>query len=446
MVKRKEEKRLKGSLFQRGKNGLWYYRLTVARRLSKQIPMKTSDYERALEQARYYDSLLEVRRAEDAAARFCEYKGLLKRKSSLSLTVLWDMYEKSPNRDHAGKHTHDGYRATMTEFVMFAQKNCNSLDDITFEVAQQFSEYLKTTGLSVYTHNRKIKRLKKIFGCFRDYYLGENPFQSPVLLRKDREERDHAEPRRAFTRNQIQRIKEVLDDPSFKMKNKAEIKVIYYLGMCTGLRLKDCVLLKWAEVDMTRKHLSLLQHKTNRLVQIPIADVLYDILLEAKNWRRDSYVCPNCAERYQREDKHGKNIGSNLLDHDVLKVIRQIGLEPSMEVKGRKKRTNVYGFHSLRHTFCSLAAESPDVTREAIRSIIGDSEKIIDKYYTHSSTASQKKAIEAVISITDGVQTSLDMRMEQIMAVIESAPDSPITQRIKSILTLDPSSQVFSQT
>ena len=214
------------------------------------------------------------------------------------------------------------------------------------------------------------------------------------------------------------------------MKNKAEIKVIYYLGMCTGLRLKDCVLLKWAEVDMTQKHLSLLQHKTNRLVQIPIADVLYDILLEAKNWRRDSYVCPNCAKRYQREDKHGKNIGSNLLDHDVLKVIRQIGLEPSMEVKGRKKRTNVYGFHSLRHTFCSIAAESPDVTREAIRSIIGDSEKIIDKYYTHSSTASQKKVIEAVIRATDGVQAGQDMRMEQIMAVIESAPENPIIQKI----------------
>ena len=150
--------------------------------------------------------------------------------------------------------------------------------------------------------------------------------------------------------------------------------------MYTGQRLKDCVLLQWQNVDLEHRRIFVKQFKTGKEVTIPLAPQLYAALLEARDWKTDHFVCPKTAERYCKNDARGKNIGSNLLDHDVLKVIRQIGLEPSMEVKGRKKRTNVYGFHSLRHTFCSLAAESPDVTREAIRSIIGDSEKIIDKY------------------------------------------------------------------
>lgn len=34
---------------------------------------------------------------------------------------------------------------------------------------------------------------------------------------------------------------DALDNPKFKVKNKEEIKVIYYLGLYTGQRLKDCV-------------------------------------------------------------------------------------------------------------------------------------------------------------------------------------------------------------
>ena len=40
------------------------------------------------------------------------------------------------------------------------------------------------------------------------------------------------------------------------------------------------------------------------------------VLNEALAWKNDeySYVCPKVAERYNKEDERGKNIGNNLVD------------------------------------------------------------------------------------------------------------------------------------
>ena len=37
---------------------------------------------------------------------------------------------------------------------------------------------------------------------------------------------------------------------NYRILNKTELKVVFYIGMFTGQRLKDCVLLQWQNVDM----------------------------------------------------------------------------------------------------------------------------------------------------------------------------------------------------
>ncbi len=53
---------------------------------------------------------------------------------------------------------------------------------------------------------------------------------------------------------------------------------------------------------------------------IPIADQLLSALEAVKSWRCDDYACPQMAKRYNHFDKDGKNIGSNLVNLDVLRV------------------------------------------------------------------------------------------------------------------------------
>ena len=128
---------------------------------------------------------------------------------------------------------------------------------------------------------------------------------------------------------------------------------------------------------------------------IPINPKLLEVLQEAQAWQRNHFVCPNTAERYNKVDSNGKNTGNNLVNIDALRVIRWIGLEPSVEEPGRKRKVTVYGFHSLRHSFASYCAEM-GVPKAVVLSILGASSDIIDKYYTHVGEEAQRKAIDAL--------------------------------------------------
>ena len=57
------------------------------------------------------------------------------------------------------------------------------MNEVTPKLCQDFASHLKTQMLAVYTHNRRIKQLRRIFDCIKDYYEGENPFRSKSLLR-----------------------------------------------------------------------------------------------------------------------------------------------------------------------------------------------------------------------------------------------------------------------
>ena len=57
---------------------------------------------------------------------------------------------------------------------------------ITSQHAEKFAQHLKKSGLAVDTHNRKIKRLRKIFATLSEFRDGENPFRT-TLFRRERE-------------------------------------------------------------------------------------------------------------------------------------------------------------------------------------------------------------------------------------------------------------------
>ena len=132
-------------------------------------------------------------------------------------------------------------------------------------------------------------------------------------------------------------------------------------------------------------------------VTIPIAPKLMEILQGALDWktREMDYVCPNIAARYNKTNAIGKNVGNNLVNLDMLRVIRWIGLESSIAVPGRDKKVTVYGFHSLRHSFASFCAEA-GVPQATVVSILGADSEIVNKYYTHVGDEVQRQAIAAI--------------------------------------------------
>lgn len=121
-----------------------------------------------------------------------------------------------------------------------------------------------------------------------------------------------------------------------------------------------------------------------------------------------------------------------LIDIDVLRVIRWIGLEPSVKVPGRKKKMTVYGFHSLRHSFASFCAEA-GVPKAVLLSILGTESEIADKYYTHVGEAAQQQAIAAVSASMTGL--TAQERIHTALRLLEApSPTQELWEQVRSIL------------
>lgn len=424
-----------GTLYQKEIGGSYYYRYQLNGE-RKAVSLKTSNREEAMRKAKDLIPLVQASSIEVISAHVKQARRLENIRQQLLLREAWQKYAEHPDRGTpATALEHKSYQSTFLEFVKFINSDRMTLDAITPQIVAKFADHLRTTGISVSTHNRKILRLRKIFATLSAYYSGSNPFTTKSLIRKDREEQENTVRRLAFSSEQEKQLIAVLDDPLHKVMHKHEIKVIYYIGMFTGQRLKDCVLLKWDRIDLEKRRIWVKQFKTGKTVTIPIAPQLFNVLTEALSWRSDEYVSPLAAERYKKTDKNGINTGNNLVNLDVLRVIRWIGLTPSVKVVGRKRCSTVYGFHSLRHTFASNCAMA-GIPKAVVVSIMGADSEIIDQYYTHVGEEAQEKAITKIFGDTEENKISDRSKIEAALDFINGLSHStPEIKRLAEILS-----------
>ena len=408
-----------GTVYQTSKGGNYYFRYQVQGE-RKCISLKTANQEEAIRKAKELLPTVQATNLEVIATHVKVARKLAAKTRALPVTQIWETYSNHPQRAlPATVREQLSYEATLAEFLRFLENKVTHFAQITETHVIKFADYLRTTQISVSTHNRKIVRLRKIFATLQEYREDDNPFALKVLLRKEREEQDTAVRRIAFTREQEEQIRTVLDDPQYRILNKEEIKVVFYLGMFTGQRLKDCVLLQWQNVDMEHRKIWVKQFKTGKEVSIPMAPLLYKVLLEAMKWREDAYVNPQVAARYKQTDKRGKSTGDGLVNIDVMRVIRWIGVETSVAVKGRKKKTTVLGFHSLRHSFASFCAES-GVPKAVVVSILGANSEIVDSFYTHVGEDAQRAAVAAIAGSSESTPAA---KIKRALDYIASVPE-----------------------
>ena len=434
-MEQEQEKLPLGTIYQVKEGGNYYLRYQINGK-RKNVNLKTDDYKNALKEYNRLLPTLQATTVEVVAAHVTNPRQLAGRIMRLTLGNAWEKYSVSPDRAMpATIHEQRSYQATFQDFVDFIGDPLRELHTITYEDALEFTKHMKTLRIAVDTHNRRVLRLRKIFNVLKEYCNGaENPFSSKTLLRKMREEQDIGVRRMSFTHEQEKALMEALENPKFRVKNKQEIRVIYYLGLYTGQRLKDCVLLRWSKVNLAQKKIECKQFKTGKEVTIPIAPQLLSVLNEALAWKTDDYgyVCPKVAERYNTSDATGKNIGSGLVNIDVLRVLKWIGLKTSVKVEGRSRAITVFGFHSLRHSFASHCAEA-GVPKAVVQSILGDNCDILDSYYTHIGEEAQQKAIAAIAGEV-GVITDKE-KIKRTLQYLDTLPDTPEYKKIRELLS-----------
>ena len=215
-----------GTVYQTSKGGNYYFRYQVNGE-RKCISLKTANQDEAIRKAKELLPTVKATNLEVIATHVKVARKLAAQIKSLPVSEIWTTYDNHPQRAlPATVREQLSYKATLEEFLRFLGSKITQFSQITENHTIKFADYLRTTQISVSTHNRKIVRLRRIFATLQEYRYDGNPFALKVLMRKEREEQDTAVRRLAFTREQEEQIRAVLDDPKYRIKNKEEIKVI----------------------------------------------------------------------------------------------------------------------------------------------------------------------------------------------------------------------------
>ena len=386
-----------GSL-QQEKSGRWTMRVCIkGKRYSRSTRTKDRD------------------KAERFLQRFLAPLGLGDHR--LPLAEVWLEYLKSPNRNELAASTLNAKRLVWMHFAKWMEHNHLEVSDLAGVTAEAIAEYLACLRVDICatTYNNRVCVLREIFHVLAGRAgLEDDPWEG-VRLRPD-----DSHSRRELTVEELRRLLaaakkmsgtptgetpigpvgerltgEMPVGPGEQSNNSLSWYTLFLIGIYTGLRLGDCCKLDWSSVNLEQDVIQLIPSKTRRHahghpVTIPIHPVLRAALVEQKAYDSKGVtgpVLPEIAEGYRRSRWW--------VSHEIAKIFKAANIEMSVKLEGRRTRTPEATFHSLRHTFVSLAANA-GVPLHIVQSIVGHESTAMTRHYYHESAEALKQAVAAI--------------------------------------------------
>ena len=433
MIEGTKRRRAKGNgyIF---KNGDYYY---LQRRVNGKKIVKSLHTGNRAEAERKANELLPdllLQTREDVVGKVAAIKRL-KREDKVKLSYVWEMFYNSKlRRTTTAEGTLKNYHYMYDDFYRWVRKNYPSLEklsDITKPITEEYARDLDKRNFTGNTYNYYIGALKTITAALmHEAGLTENVW---TFIRKRAVESIGKKP---FTVEEVRRIFTALDDDGLTLMNKAQMKMLCCIGYFTAMRLVDCALLQWKDIDLESDVISLIPVKTKgnrKRITVPIKSAFKEKLQAAADaWGTEQYVLPAVANRYKRN--------ACGVRQDALEILKYAGFETSIDT-GRLRKTCQYGFHSWRHTFCSQAA-SNGMPITHLAEITGDSIATLQKYYVKIQHEALHRTVEAIPNIPVKAEEAQQKQAssepsetkEALLAELQNAPD--LTDREKRLMAL----------
>ncbi len=303
----------------------------------------------------------------------------------LPLAEVWRLYERSPARRELSAATLKSKRVVWFHFAAWIAANHVELTHLHQLTPEVIAEYLRVlrSGRCAGTYNNHVCVLREIYRVLAESAgIAEDPWRGIRLLSDD----SHA--RREFTRSELARIFTVVE------RKGDPWRLLFCLGMYTGLRLGDCCTLEWTHVDLARGMIQVVPRKTRRHmhgvpVTIPIHPDLVT-LLSPRVVSDERYVSPELAQWYLGSE-HWR------IGYGLEQIFREARIVTSVRLEGRTTATPDATFHSLRHTFVSFSANA-GVPLPVVQSIVGHSSTAMTRHYYHENEDVLRRVIEALPS------------------------------------------------
>lgn len=288
----------------------------------------------------------------------------------IKLVDLYDRYDADITKPAVTTSTMETYSAIIKCLVKWVSKHYRRVvyaDELNKDICSEFLMDLDKRVCD-HTYNHYVALLDHVW---RVLVEEKNVWRS-FKLRKAVNKNE----RRALTKDEMKRLVQVVNSLPF------ERALLFYLGIYTGMRVSDCCLIKWENVHMDKKYISIVPHKTrrhNHPAFIPIHPVLYTLLEEM--WKRSSdhtsFVSKWNAHCYK----------TNHIGDAISSVFKRCGVKQGDD--------DYFGFHLLRHTFVSVCANS-GVPITVVQAMVGHSCPEITQHYFHMDYRVCMEAVQKI--------------------------------------------------
>lgn len=331
----------------------------------------------------------------------------------LKLSEMWQTFLNT-HEYFAGQATLDGYNCKVKRFIKWLSgydKSIKLMRDVSPETAKAFMLYLfkKYSGN---TYNKYLQLLGHIYDVLaKDAQIKNNPF-SGIRKVPSRKIKAQTNSRRMLTLEELRTVVE---------RAEGDLKILFCIGIYTGLRLGDCATLRWPEIDFDRRLITRVPLKTQntsgKVVKVGLPNDLLVILAEhsKQTQTKSGYVLPRIKALYEKQN-------ASALTKVIQAHFTACGIETNRPGTGKfidpktgkkvstgKRAITEVGFHSLRHTFVSLHAEA-GTPQGVIRDLVGHGNVAMTAHYEHISDTTVIQCAEKLPSLT-GTELTSDKKL-----------------------------------
>ena len=337
----------------------------------------------------------------------------------LTLSGTWTAFVRSSDRRDCGKASLQQYEIKWSQFhewVKHEHPEVASLRDITGEIANAYLQSLNHGKCASATYNFHLHTLRYVFKVLKDEArLTDNIWMKPkpkTLIGFSRRE---------LTVDELRRVCGTA---------QGELKTLLAVGLYTGLRLGDACTLKWGEVDLRRRQIRRIPNKIARRhpvpVVIPIHQVLADMLAEIPANEHGVYVLPATAVKYLSPAKT-KVTGS------IQKHFQACGIQTTRPRETGTRPVVEVGFHSMRHSFVSMAREA-GAPLAVVENIVGHHSVDMTRHYTHTSELAASNAVNLLADVVGDAGAMMPARRapEEILRDVQAIVASMTAKNLRA--------------
>ncbi len=279
-------------------------------------------------------------------------------------------------KEHLSPSTHRRYSSSIRKLIKFlGQEADHELQTLTAEQIEQFILSEKEAGLAPKSLNLDLKAIRAALSKA----LKRQQVKLNVAGTVDSQPSCSAV-RKAFSREQLRKLLDAASDD--------EWYGLIYMGYYTGLRLGDIAYLRWEEIELGQKRITVAPDKRKQKTAHLKPPLEVPIHAHLQNWLRiwqvdeqsagSAFVFPRLSKK--------KITGSSGLSNTFSRLIGKASIEnpkvrETAEGMDRSRSVFAYSFHSLRSTF-NTELEAAGVSEEVRMKLSDHTSPSVNQLYT----------------------------------------------------------------